>query len=187
MPYYPAAPGLPILAYVLGRPHEPADWIVQPHHRGCGRYPLHRRFSRILGLMWQQRERLLTRHPWLPVIRNGRAFTPVAALLILWQDAPRFRGPCPACGGLALGVGFVGGAREEGAGVHGRCTDCGEALRLRSVKGFWRGYGGPIRDAVQGTPYKLRSGGEPYAWLLQSLPPELMRAVSRTAVEKDAR
>lgn len=123
--------------------------------------------ARLAGALYRHRETLMRVYPNVVLPTPPvNAPTPLAALLLLWENWDYAKGACPACRSPAVATSFTGVLSAGSVG--GFCTDCGMPV-ARFIGGIGRVRSG-CRSATAGTPWEIRITMVPGAWRLAGDP-----------------
>lgn len=136
----------------------------EPWHVADRRSPA---LALLAGALYRHRQELLRLYPTVVLpTPPANAPTPLAALLLLWQNWDHAKGACPACWGPAVATSFSG-VLSAGS-VEGFCTECGMPV-ARFIGGIGRVRRGCC-DATAGTPWEIKITMVPGAWRLAGDP-----------------
>jgi hypothetical protein len=116
--------------------------------------------AQLVKALIQRRDEL---DPWLPFPQSTCPFgfgddsrpLPIGALFILWDRDPRWRGPCPRCGGDLRGL-LTGGLLSF-SWFEKVCLDCEHSFSIRE-QGSIGDAAGRFRTALQGTEFHIGHG-----------------------------
>lgn len=152
---------------------EPGPWhAVERRSRARGQ---------LVAAMLAHREPLLEWYPRVPVPSDDvTLYTPVAALLLVWEHWNFAHGSCPRCGAPAVAIAF-GGLLNTGS-VSGCCAGCGQVVNRRGGGFPW-----VVRCcelATAGTPYRIPFRKFPGGWHLAGEPQALVAALQEVGARE---